>query len=103
MEMVIYLLEALLETIETQIDAAKKLETTRLSEATERRQDLLFELEVERNNRYFEPTDELLDLKEQIDIADQRLLSILETVVKITDSMNGKESFYSKKGNLNKT
>ena len=103
MEMVIYLLESLLETIETQIDAAKKLDTTRLSEATERRQDLLFELEVERNNRYLEPTEELLDLKEQIDIADQRLLSILETVVKITDSMNGKESFYSKKGNLHKT
>ena len=103
MEMVIYLLESLLETIETQIEAAKKLDTTRLSEATERRQDLLFELEVERNNRYLEPTEELLDLKEQIDIADQRLLSILETVVKITDSMNGKESFYSTKGNLHKT
>ena len=74
-----------------------------MATATERRQDLLFELEVERNNRFFEPTQELTDLKEQIDIADQRLLSLLETVVQITQSMEGSESFYSKKGSLHKT
>jgi len=103
MDSVQYLLESLLETIEEQIEAAKKLDTEALSLATERRQDLLFELEVERNERYFEATDELIALKEDIDIADQRLMSILETVVEITKSMEGKESFYSKKGNLQKT
>ena len=103
MDSVQYLLESLLETIEEQIEAAKKLDTEKLSLATERRQDLLFELEVERNDRYFEPTAELVALKEDIDIADQRLMSILETVVDITKSVAGKESFYSKKGNLQKT
>jgi hypothetical protein len=103
MESVIYLLESLLETIEDQIDAAKKLDPARLSTATERRQDLLFEIEVERNSRYFESNEELIALKEEIDIADQRLLGILETVVEITKSMEGAESFYSKKGDLHKT
>jgi hypothetical protein len=103
MDSVQYLLESLLETIEEQIEAAKKLNTDALSVATERRQDLLFELEVERNERYFESTEELVALKEEIDVADQRLMSILETVVDITKSMEAKESFYSKKGNLEKT
>ena len=103
MDSVQYLLESLLETIEEQIEAAKKLDTEKLSAATERRQDLLFELEVERNDRFFEPSDELVALKADIDNADQRLMSILETVVEITKSMEGKESFYSKKGNLQKS
>ena len=103
MDSVKYLLESLLETIEDQIDSAKKLDPERLSIATERRQDLLFEIEVERNSRYFESNEELVALKESIDIADQRLLGILETVVEITKSMEGEESFYSKKGDLHKT
>lgn len=100
MESVVFLLESLLETIEAQIEAAKKLDTAALTQATERRQDLLFELEVERNSRYFTPDDDIIALKEEIDIADQRLMSILETVVQITKSVEGNEAFYSKKGDL---
>ena len=102
MDSVIFLLESLLETIEEQIDAAKKLDTERLSQATERRQDVLFELEVERNNRYFSADEEMIALKEEIDIADQRLMSILETVVQVARSVEGNEAFYSKKGDLHK-
>ena len=100
MESILYLLESLLETIEEQIDAAKKLDIVALSRATERRQDLLFEIEVEQGGRMLESDEELFELKKHIDIADERLLNILETVVHITKEVEGFDAFYSKKGNL---
>ena len=42
-----YLLEHLLETIHIQLEHAKKMDAERLKEATDRRQDLLFQLELE--------------------------------------------------------
>ena len=65
METILYLFEALLETIEEQIDAAKKLDTTALARATERRQDLLFEIEVEQAGKVLDPDEELIDIKQQ--------------------------------------
>ena len=98
------MLKELLSTVEEQIQAAKALDVALLSEATERRQDLLFELEVERSNRVIDVSDEALDLKDQIDLADERLLAILETVVNITKAANGEldPQTYSKKGNVEK-
>ena len=98
----VHMLEELLSTVEEQIVAAKKLDVELLSEATERRQDLLFELEVERANRVIEVSDEALDLKEQIDLADERLIAILETVVNITKKVSGdfNNNVYSKKGDF---
>ena len=103
METILYLFEALLETIEEQIDAAKKLDTAALARATERRQDLLFEIEVEQGGKIIDPDEELIDIKQQIDIADERLLNLLETVVQITKEVEGLEGFYSKKGDLERT
>jgi hypothetical protein len=100
MDSLLYLLESLLETIEEQIEAAKKLDTEALGRATERRQDLLFEIEVEQEGRVMEADDELFEIKKLIDIADERLLNILETVVHITKEVEGLDAFYSKKGNL---
>ena len=100
MDSLLYLLESLLETIEEQIEAAKKLDTEALTRATERRQDLLFEIEVEQEGEVMEADEELYELKKQIDIADERLLNILETVVHITKEIEGLEAFYSKKGDL---
>ena len=98
------MLKELLSTVEEQIVAAKKLDVELLAEATERRQDLLFELEVERANRIIEVSDDALDLKDQIDLADERLLAILETVVNITKAASGDldKQTYSKKGNIEK-
>ena len=100
MDSLLYLLESLLETIEEQIEAAKKLDTQALSHATERRQDLLFEIEVEQEGQRIEPNEELLEIKKQIDIADERLLNLLETVVHITKDIEGMDAFYSKKGSI---
>ena len=98
----VHMLKELLITVEEQIESAKKLDVELLAEATERRQDLLFELEVERANRIIDVSDEALDLKDQIDLADERLLAILETVVNITKKVNGDldNKTYSKKGNI---
>ena len=41
------LLEHLLETIHVQLEHAKKMDAEKLKEATNRRQDLLFQLELE--------------------------------------------------------
>ena len=103
MDTILYLFESLLEAIEEQIDAAKKLNTAALVRATERRQDLLFEIEVEQGGRRIEPDEELIDIKQQIEIADERLLNILETVVQITKKVEGYEGMYSKKGELKRT
>ena len=96
------MLKELLSTVEEQIVAAKKLDVELLAEATERRQDLLFELEVERANRIIEVSDDALDLKDQIDLADERLIAILETVVNITKKVRGdfNNNVYSKKGDF---
>ncbi len=98
------MLTELLSIVEEQIEAAKSLDVALLADATERRQDLLFELEVERSNRIIDVSDEALDLKDQIDLADERLLAILETVVNITKAANGEldPQTYSKKGNIDK-
>ena len=98
------MLQELLSIVEEQIEAAKSLDVELLADATERRQDLLFELEVERSNRIIDVSDEALDLKDQIDLADERLLAILETVVNITKAANGEldPQTYSKKGSIEK-
>ena len=103
MDTILYLFESLLETIEEQIDAAKKLDTTALVRATERRQDLLFEIEVEQGGRRIEPDIELIEIKQQIDIADERLINILETVVQITKKVQDDKRIYSKKGELKRS
>ena len=98
----LYLLEELLESIEDQIQAAKKLDIENLTLATQRRQDLIFELEVEHDGQPMDLDDEILDLRDQIELADQRLLLILETVVQITKKTqeSGSGLVYDKNGTI---
>ena len=73
-----YLLEHLLETIYIQLEYAKKMDAERLKEATDRRQDLLFQLELE--IVHAEKTDHLVELQQEIAKVDDRLMAVLEVV-----------------------
>jgi hypothetical protein len=84
------LLKHLLVTIEIQLDAAKKLNAESLQLATEKRQDLLFELELEQGR--VQKTDEIVSLLEQIEKLDQRLMDVLEIVSDACRSANPSKS-----------
>lgn len=73
-----YLLEHLLETIHIQLEFAKKMDAQKLKEATDRRQDLLFQLELEIINA--QRTDYLVELQQKISKIDDRLMAVLEVV-----------------------
>jgi hypothetical protein len=81
------LMENLLLCVQEQIAAAKALDVERLSETTELRQDLLFELELERKNNNISVTDKMKELKEEIARLDERLMVILSTVKKACEGM----------------
>ena len=81
------LMENLVSSIEEQITAAKKLDAERLGEATAYRQDLLFELELERKNNNVVVTEKMKKLQYQISRLDERLMAILSTVNKACEGM----------------
>ena len=73
-----YLLEHLLETSHIQLEYAKKMDAEGLKEATSRRQDLLFQLELE--VVHAEKTEYLLELQQEVTKIDDRLMAVLEVV-----------------------
>ena len=92
-----YLLEHLLETIHLQLEFAKKMDADKLKEATNRRQDLLFQLELE--VVHTERTDYLVELQEEISKMDDRLMAVLEVVneaCKIANPSKSPETYTSK-------
>lgn len=73
-----HLLEHLLETIHIQLKYAKKMDAEGLKEATGRRQDLLFQLELE--VVHAERTEYLVELQQEVTKIDDRLMAVLEVV-----------------------
>jgi len=73
-----FLLENLLETAYLQLEYAKKMDADRLSEATNRRQDLLFQLDLEVPHTI--KTEYLVELQIELAQVDERLMAVLEVV-----------------------
>ena len=73
-----YLLEHLLETVHNQLGCAKKMDVDGLQEATYRRQDLLFQLDLE--VPHTQKTDYLDKIQKEIATMDERLMAVLEVV-----------------------
>ncbi len=73
-----YLLEHLLETAYKQLEHAKKMDADALSDATNRRQDLLFQLDLE--IPHTQPTPYLEELQQHLKQIDERLMLVLEMV-----------------------
>ena len=100
--------ETLLENILTiaveQIDAAKKLDAQKLEELTSQRQDLFFELELEKANNNIQASPKLIEMKSQLDEIDERLMAILSTVVQATNGVktNSNTSLYGANGRMTK-
>jgi hypothetical protein len=95
-----FLLEHLVVTIEEQLDAAKKMDADRLQAATERRQDLLFQLEVECG--FVTPTDSIVALQDAVQTLDDRLMAVLEVVNDACRSVNPSKTAktYTAKGSI---
>ena len=73
-----YLLENLLETVYRQLGCAKSMDADGLQEATHRRQDLLFQLDLE--VPHVQKTEYLEELQKEIATMDERLMAVLEVV-----------------------
>lgn len=73
-----YLLEHLLETVYNQLSCAKNMDADGLQEATYRRQDLLFQLDLE--VPHTQKTDYLDKIQKEIATMDERLMAVLEVV-----------------------
>lgn len=84
------LLKHLVQTIELQLSAAKKLDAETLQIATEKRQDLLFELELEQGR--VQRTEEIEFLLAQVDELDKRLMDVLEIVSDACKAVNPSKS-----------
>ena len=80
------LLHNILRIAETQLDAAKQMDVEKLTEATARRQDLLFELELE--SGHVVSSDELDKLREKLEMVDRRLLDVLKVVSNVCEVVN---------------
>ena len=75
-----YLLRRMIEVAEEQVQAAKKIDIKELQIATERRQDLLFQLEIEKENHEVVSTPVLQELSSELQAIDERLMAILGTL-----------------------
>ena len=75
-----YLLRRMIEVAEEQVQAAKKIDIQALQVATERRQDLLFQLEIEKSSQDVEVTIILQELSSELQAIDERLMAILGTL-----------------------
>ena len=98
------LLENILAIAVEQIDAAKQLDAEKLEELTAQRQDLFFELELEKANNNISPSPKLIELKTELDEIDERLMAILSTVVQATNGVKTKSnsSIYGSNGRMTK-
>lgn len=96
--------EALLHNMiliaEEQLRAAKKMDASALSEATAKRQDLLFELELEKG--HVMPSDEITALQEKLKSIDKRLMDVLEIVSDTCKVLNPPKAptTYTQKGRI---
>ena len=59
---------------------SQKIDIKTLQVATERRQDLLFQLEIERASHDVQPTSVLQELSSELQAIDERLMAILGTL-----------------------
>ena len=75
-----YLLRRMLEVAEEQVKAAKKIDIQSLQSATERRQDLLFQLEIEKENHDIDVSSVMQELSSELQAIDERLMAILGTL-----------------------
>ena len=83
------LLEDCIACAEVQLDAAKRLDTARLSKATELRQDLLFQIATEGRERLEqELDDEVSDLADELRELDRRLSRVLESGITVMRRVN---------------
>ena len=78
------LLTLIIETVEEQILAVRSMDIERLKEMTSRRQDLVFELDLEYRNNTIRPTSYLKELTEKLEQQDVRFMALLETVANAT-------------------
>ena len=99
-----YLMRSMVDAAERQIDAAKTLNPEGLQIATEHRQDLLFQLEIERKNGAIAVTDTLLELSSQLRAADDRLMALLKTVsdAALKAGIGKKTTIYNSRGKLHR-
>ncbi|MBM75746.1 MAG: hypothetical protein CMK59_10125 [Proteobacteria bacterium] len=104
MNSVEYLMQSMVEAAEKQIEAAKTLKPEELQIATEHRQDLLFQLEIERKNGEIQVTDTLLELSSQLRAADDRLMALLKTVsdAALQAGIGKKTTVYNARGKLHR-
>ena len=86
------LLERLIKVAQQQIEVAKQLDPVRLEELTGERRDLLFELELEKENNNINVSPKLKELKEKLDVLDNRLIVILATVNKAMEGLKTSEA-----------
>ena len=78
------LIEDSIACAEVQLDAARRLDSGRLREATQRRQDLLFEIEAGGRDRLESETDdEVIELAEELRALDRRLDRVLSSGVSV--------------------
>lgn len=98
------LLENILAIAVEQLTAAKQLDAQKLEELTAQRQDLFFELELEKANNNINPSPKLIELKSELDQIDERLMAILSTVVQATNGVKTKSNstFYGSNGRMTK-
>ena len=75
-----YLLRRMVEVAEEQVLAAKKIDIQSLQLATERRQDLLFQLEIEKENQELEVSSVMQELSSELQAIDERLMALLGTL-----------------------
>ena len=95
-----HLLEHLRSTVEHQLTAAKKMDIENLQVATERRQDLLFQLEMEVG--LVQETERVQKLQLEIQNLDERLMAVLEIVNNACRLANPSKSatVYDAKGSI---
>ncbi len=84
------LLHNILRIAEVQLAAARKMDAEALAEATSQRQDLIFELELERGHGV--PSEEIDKLQEKLEKVDKRLMDVLKIVSDVCEVVNPPKS-----------
>jgi len=72
------LLHNMLKVAEVQLKAARKMDNDALTIATAQRQDLLFELELEKGHVI--ESAEVIILREKLEMVDKRLMDVLKVI-----------------------
>jgi sialic acid synthase SpsE len=72
------LLTNILKVAKVQLEAAKAMDHEKLTQATEQRQDLVFELELERGHVI--ESEEINILREKLERVDKRLMDVLKVI-----------------------